>query len=109
MYILINQGKRIFITGAPGTNRKNIALTVSEVASENPNSKFQCICVRDLLQNEIKKKLETGKQIEKRLRAGQLVDDDIVIELVKKEMIKYEKDNVNYIVEGFPKNRVFTM
>ena len=62
--------------------------------------------MRDLLQNEIKKKLEIGKLIEKKFKTGQLVDDEIVIDLVKKEMIKYEKDNVSYIVEGFPKNRV---
>lgn len=98
--IIIILGKRIFITGTPGTNRKNIALYVSDILQ------IACICVRDLLENEIKKKLETGKLIEKKFKAGQLVDDEIVIDLVKKEMIKYEKDNVSYIVEGFPKNRV---
>ena len=35
-----------------------------------------------------------------------IVDDDIVIDLVKKEVMKYEKDNANWIIEGFPRTKV---
>ena len=96
-----NLGKRIFITGYPGSNRKNIALSLS-----GENQQYQHICVGDLLVNEVSKKLEYGKRAEKHMKNLHLVDDDIVIDLLKKEMIKYEKDNISYIVEGFPRNRV---
>lgn len=37
------------------------------------------------------------------------MSDEVVIELLKKELIKLEKDNLSYIVIGFPKNRVQSM
>lgn len=36
----------------------------------------------------------------------QMVDDDIVIELVEKEIAGYEKKNQSWIMQGFPRTRV---
>lgn len=92
--------KRIFITGLPGTERKSIALSVAE------NLGFMSLSVDDHLDREKTKKLENARAIEKNYYSSMQVDDDIVIDLVKKQLIKYEESNVSYIVEGFPKNRV---
>lgn len=35
-----------------------------------------------------------------------LVDDDIVIELVKNEIESYEKKSQSWIIQGFPRTRV---
>ena len=34
------------------------------------------------------------------------VDDSIVIELIKKEIMTQEKENQSWIIEGFPRTRV---
>jgi adenylate kinase len=34
------------------------------------------------------------------------VDDNIVIDLVKKQIMQYEKDNQSWIIEGFPRTKV---
>jgi adenylate kinase len=58
-----------------------------------------------LLNREISKKLDNSKKIEKNYKENRLVDDEIVIELVKNQLIKYEEENCSYIIQGFPRNR----
>lgn len=49
--------KRIFIVGPPGSNRKEIALSLAE------HFNWVCISVGDLLNKEVSKKSEYGKFI----------------------------------------------
>ena len=35
-----------------------------------------------------------------------VVDDNIVIELVKKQITQHEKENQSWIIEGFPRTKV---
>lgn len=95
--------KRIFITGSAGVNRKEIALSISN------HFNFEGISTGDILRKEISKKLEVGKKIEPYLKLNKLAPDDMVIELIKQELIRLEKSNTSYIVEGFPRNRVQAM
>jgi len=53
--------------------------------------------------------LDIGRKCEKKYKSLNYVDDEIIIDLVRKEITKYEKEHVNYIVEGFPKNRVISI
>ena len=92
--------KRIFITGFPGTNRKDVSLAVGEALS------YSCLSVDHLLEREINKKLENAHQIEKNYNVHTLVEDDIVIDLVRNKLLNYEEQNTSYIIEGFPRNRV---
>ena len=34
-----------------------------------------------------------------------IVEDSIVIELVKKQVESYEKDNLSWVIEGFPRTK----
>ena len=80
--------KRIFLVGPPGSNRKENALALAEYFN------WQSISVGDLLSKEVSKKSEYGKAIieaKKYYRYGKhqrfiilIVDDNIVIDLVKK-------------------------
>ena len=93
--------KRIFITGSPGNDRKEIALFLAGY------NNMTGISLGDLIQKEIDKKLELGRRIEKRTANLNLIDDDIILDIMRKELIQLEKDNVSYVIEGFPRNRVF--
>lgn len=98
--IQTKDSKRIFITGPSGANRKEICLSLAESFG------YSCVSVGDLLMKEIGKKDTNARQIESKLNSISLVDDETVISLLKKELIRLERDNTSYIIEGFPRNRV---
>ena len=91
--------KRIFITGYSGTNRKSISLSIANALG------YSCLSMDHLIDREISKKMENSNKMEKNYNENRLVDDEIAIELVKNQLIKYEEDNASYIIEGFPRNR----
>ena len=95
--------KRIFITGSAGTDRKELALSISN------HFNFHCISLGDLIQKEISKKIEVSRKIENKALHYRLIDDECVIDLLKKEIMKLEKENNSYVVEGFPRNRVICL
>jgi len=88
---------RIFIVGPPGSNRKEVSTSLSE------HFAWPCINVGALLTNEINKKSEVGKEIDECRKMYKYVDDKIIIELIKTELAKYEKEKNNWIIEGFPR------
>ena len=90
---------RVIIMGPPGSKRKEHALDLAE------HFKFETISVGDLLQKEIHKKSDLGKCIKQSKQASQYVDDDIAIELVKKQLQAFEKEGKSWIIEGFPRTR----
>ena len=95
--------KRLIIVGPPGSKRKEIALSLTEYLSEDDN--FVCISVGDLLNKEILKKSEFGKQIVEAWKNFTNVKDEIVNELVKLHIELLEKDQKSWIIEGFPRTR----
>ncbi len=94
--------KRIFIMGPPGSKRKEHILTLAENFED---FKYEAICVGDLLNKEITKKSDYGKQIVATRKTYSYPEDDIVIELVKKRIEQLEKEKRNWIIEGFPRTR----
>jgi adenylate kinase family enzyme len=46
-----------------------------------------------------------GKKIESSFLAREYVDDEVVFELVKKKIGDFEKENKNWVIEGFPRNK----
>jgi adenylate kinase len=91
--------KRIFITGYSGTNRKSISLSIANALN------YSCLSMDHLIEREISKKMENSAKIEKNYNQNRLVDDEIAIDLVRNQLIKYEEENASYIIEGFPRNR----
>ena len=91
--------KRIFITGYSGTNRKSISLSIANALG------YSCLSMDHLIEREISKKMENSTKIEKNYNQNRLVDDEIAIDLVRNQLIKYEEENLSYIIEGFPRNR----
>ena len=59
----IKDNRKIFITGAPGVERKKIALTLAE------HFQYACCSVSDLIEKEISKKLDIGRKCEKKFKS----------------------------------------
>lgn len=66
--------------GPPGSCRHENSLALSEYFH------WKLISVKDLLQKEVSKKTDIGKRITECNQAFQYVDDQIIIDLVKKEV-----------------------
>ena len=90
--------KRIFITGYAGTDVKNISLALANSLG------YTCLNISHLLEREISKNNENSQKIKKNIDECRLVDDEIVIDLLREQIIKLEEENISYIIEGFPRN-----
>lgn len=97
--------------GTPGTFRKENSQHISE------HFGWKCIDSGELLRREVNKKSELGKKIQdafKSYRFGKfifsynilIVDDQIVIDLVRKEIETCEQEKMSWVIQGFPRTKV---
>ena len=91
--------KRIFITGYSETHKKEISKSIANALG------YECISMDHLIQREISKKMENSNEIKKNYDQNLLINDEIAIDLVRNQLIKFEEENCSYIFEGFPRNR----
>jgi len=82
-----NPVRRVFLVSPPGCDRSKIA---EEVAKE---FEWKFISVGAALQAEGEKSTPQGQQILKCNGKCQYVDDELVIDIVKKEIAEAEKSN----------------
>lgn len=87
--------KNIVIFGAPGAGKG----TQSDFIVEKYN--LTHISTGDLLRKEIADQTELGKRIKGIMDAGQLVSDDIVIEMIDNAIAR---DTKGILFDGFPRN-----
>ncbi|MBF92057.1 MAG: adenylate kinase [Rickettsiales bacterium] len=89
--------KKIVLLGPPGCGKG----TQSKILVDNFD--FKQLSTGDLLRNETEDdKSKYGKLILEIMRKGELVSDEIVIELIVKKMEKLKQNNV--VFDGFPRN-----
>eukprot|EP00357_Protocruzia_adherens_P011907 CAMPEP_0114990330 /NCGR_PEP_ID=MMETSP0216-20121206/10728_1 /TAXON_ID=223996 /ORGANISM="Protocruzia adherens, Strain Boccale" /LENGTH=454 /DNA_ID=CAMNT_0002353477 /DNA_START=37 /DNA_END=1401 /DNA_ORIENTATION=+ len=91
--------KRVFILGPPGCGRKEFGLSLADFFG------CTCISVSDILEREAEKTSQYSQEIRKAKAIRRLVRDEIVIDLVKKDIDSVEKKRNNWIIEGFPRTR----
>ncbi len=89
--------KRIVLLGPPGCGKG----TQSNLLVKNNN--FIQLSTGDLLREETSNKnSELGQKINKIMEMGELVPDQIVINMIIEKVKKFQKNNV--IFDGFPRN-----
>ncbi|PPR36741.1 MAG: adenylate kinase [Alphaproteobacteria bacterium MarineAlpha8_Bin1] len=89
--------KKIVLLGPPGCGKG----TQSRILVDNLN--FKQLSTGDLLRNETEdKNSKYGKKILDIMKKGELVSDEIVIELIIKKMEELKHNNV--VFDGFPRN-----
>jgi len=87
----------IILFGAPGSGKG----TQSQHLVQKFN--YTQVSTGDLLRNEIKKKSDLGKKINKIIKDGDFVDDEIVNSLIS-QFIENKKNNNKIIFDGYPRN-----
>ena len=81
--------------GAPGAGKGTQAKLISEANS------FLHLSTGELLRNEIQNNSNLGLQVKDIMNRGELVSDELVLEIVKKNL---EKNNQGWILDGYPRN-----
>ena len=87
--------KHILFLGAPGAGKGTQAKLISEANS------FLHLSTGELLRNEIQNNSNLGLQVKDIMNRGELVSDELVLEIVKKNL---EKNNQGWILDGYPRN-----
>lgn len=85
----------IVLIGPPGTGKG----TMADLIEQEFGAKH--ISAGDLLREEVKKKTSLGKKAEPIMKAGKLVDDELVAQIVGKHVLKNQKQG--FVLDGFPR------
>ena len=88
-------GTQVIFLGAPGSGKGTQASRLVDGLS------YFHVSTGDLLRNEVKKESELGKRVQAVMAAGDLVSDELVLELLK---VNCDLSDGNYIFDGFPRN-----
>lgn len=89
---------RVILLGAPGAGKGTQADAIEDKCG------YKQISTGDLIRAEVSAKTKIGLKVKAIMEKGELVSDDIVIELLKNRL--KQDDIVNgYIMDGFPRNR----
>ena len=88
---------RIVLLGAPGSGKGTQAKRLAE------KYKIPQISTGDLLRAAVDAKTPTGIMAKSSLDAGQLVPDQVVLEMIRDRMSKPDTDD-GFILDGFPRN-----
>ena len=87
--------KHILFLGAPGAGKGTQAELLSKTNS------FLHLSTGELLRNEIAMNTKLGIEVKDIINRGELVGDELVLEIVKKNL---DKDNKGWILDGYPRN-----
>jgi len=90
---------RIILLGPPGSGKGTQGNLIEKKYG------LPKISTGDLLRSEVREGTQLGKEAEARMNKGELVDDDIVVGMIKNRISKPEYQR-GYIMDGFPRNVV---
>lgn len=86
--------KHLILLGAPGSGKGTQSAKLKEIGLTH-------VSTGDLLRTEIAKESELGLKVKSVMAAGQLVTDDLVVELLKANL---DLNDNTYIFDGYPRN-----
>jgi adenylate kinase len=88
---------RLVLLGAPGAGKGTQAKIISE------KFRISHISTGDILRNEMRNGTDLGKKAREFVTGGKLVPDELIIEIIKKEINKPGADT-GFLMDGFPRN-----
>jgi len=88
--------KILVLLGPPGAGKGTVGNSLSEEWG------LPIISSGDFLRENLKKETDIGKKAQKYVESGELVPDEIVMEMIEKELCKFIYNN-GFIMDGFPR------
>jgi len=85
----------LILLGAPGSGKGTQSVKLVEKQS------FNHVSTGNLLREEIAQETELGLKVKSVMESGQLVSDELVVELLKSRL---DLSNSSYIFDGYPRN-----
>ncbi|MEW5818099.1 MAG: adenylate kinase [Spirochaetota bacterium] len=86
----------LIFLGPPGAGKGTMAIKASQ------EYKIPHISTGDLFRNEIKNQTELGKKVKSILDSGDLVPDEVTLEIVRNRLSRDDAEN-GFILDGFPR------
>ena len=86
--------------GPAGAQKKEHCKKLAEAFGLN------VIEIGTLLRSEVQKKTDLGAKIQIAFNKNEYVPDQIVCDVLKKRIAECEKENKDFIIEGFPRTKV---
>ena len=87
--------KHLLFLGAPGAGKGTQAQLLSQ------NNSYLHLSTGELLRKEIEMNTTLGRQVKDIINRGELVSDELVLEIVRQNL---NKDNKGWILDGYPRN-----
>ncbi|MCK5520928.1 MAG: adenylate kinase [Candidatus Marinimicrobia bacterium] len=88
---------RLIFFGPPGSGKG----TQADMLKAEFN--LEKLSTGDLLRNEIKINTKLGKHAAQYLDSGELVPDDIMIEIIEHKTMEFKEKDTGFILDGFPR------
>ena len=90
---------RLILFGSPGVGKGTQAKLLSE------KLQIPHISTGDILRQSVKDQTESGKKAEEIMNRGELVPDDVMIDIIKERLNKPDSQN-GFILDGFPRTEI---
>ncbi len=90
----------IVLLGPPGAGKGTLASVLKDSLD------LLHISTGDLLREEMKSGSDLGNKVKKFVNTGELVPDQIVIEMIKKKLTQKDLSSKGYMLDGFPRTTV---
>jgi len=87
--------RHLLFLGPPGAGKGTQASLISE------SNAYLHLSTGELLRHEVAKKTSLGIKVKEIINSGKLVDDELVLEIVKKNLAI---SNQGWILDGYPRN-----
>ena len=87
--------KHLLFLGPPGAGKGTQAALLTQAYS------YLHLSTGELLRKEIELRTDLGEKVKNIMNKGELVSDQLVLEIVEKNL---EKDNKGWILDGYPRN-----
>ncbi len=87
--------ENLILLGAPGSGKGTQSAMLVDGKS------YRHVSTGNLLREEISKESDLGLRVKEVMESGQLVSDELVVELLKANL---DLDNASYIFDGYPRN-----
>ena len=87
--------KHLLFLGPPGAGKGTQATLISE------SNSYLHLSTGELLRQEVEKKTSLGIKVKEIINSGKLVDDELVLEIVKQNLALCKR---GWILDGYPRN-----